>query len=182
VHWYTRGAQAGDPIGQRRLGLLYESGEDVSEDWIEAAKCYRKSAEQHDETGQFSFGRAYQFGMGVPQNRQEAIAWFKNAADQGDSEAAYFVEHLRNPSNFIGFRNAQEQAFVGITHMTPDFSEPVGKVFRNSAERNAYLAGMRQNLNYQDQKLLYEIRVREYEDCRRAHKPDCHSPGPAPKP
>lgn len=176
VRWYTRAAQAGDPHGQRNLGSMYENGQGVPEDWIEAAKWYRKSAEQHYVKGQFALGRMYQFGMGVPQNRQETIMWYRKAADQGDGEAAYFAEHLRTPRNSVGFRTAQEQAFVGITHMALNFNEPVGQVFRNSAERNAYLTGIRQSLNYQDQKLLYDIQAREYADCVRAQKPDCLRP------
>ena len=53
---------------------MYEDGQGVADDWVEAAKWWRKSAEQGYAGGQYALGRAYQFGIGVPQSRQDAIA------------------------------------------------------------------------------------------------------------
>ena len=88
--------------GQKNLGSMYESGRGVPEDWVEAAKWYRKSAEQGDSDGQAALARAYEFGIGVPQSRRDAIHWDRLAAAQGDSESAYYARWLSPASSGSG--------------------------------------------------------------------------------
>jgi hypothetical protein len=92
--------------------MRYEDGKGVPEDWIEAAKWYRKAAVRDNASGEFRLARAYQFGIGVPQNRKLAIEWFQKAGFLGNAQARYFAQHLLSRGNFVGFRNEQEEAAV----------------------------------------------------------------------
>jgi hypothetical protein len=80
-------AERGDPVAQRVLGLLYQNGQGVAQDYAEAARWYRKAADQRDATAQNNIGVLYQNGWGVAQDYAEAARWYRKAADQGNAEA-----------------------------------------------------------------------------------------------
>ena len=58
----------GDTEAQARVGLLYEAGEGVPKDFVEAVFWFRKSAEQGNAVGQTSLGFKYALGEGVPKD------------------------------------------------------------------------------------------------------------------
>ena len=70
--------------------------------------------------------------------------WFEKATTAGHSQAAYFARHLKG-NNFIGFRNDVEHQLVIANKLrfALTFQEPVGLLFRNASERNAYLQNLR---------------------------------------
>jgi hypothetical protein len=95
-------AEQGLPEAQFNLGLMYEKGQGVPQDYAEALKWYRKAAEQGNakavksyrkaaEQGnaedQFNLGLMYDKRQGVPQNYAEAVKWYRRAAEQGFAEA-----------------------------------------------------------------------------------------------
>lgn len=81
-------AEQGNADAQFILGCAYADGEDVPQDFQEAARWYRLAAEQGDVSAQCNLGRAYADGNGVPQDYAQAYAWFNIAAVQGDDNAA----------------------------------------------------------------------------------------------
>jgi TPR repeat protein len=83
------GAEKGDDFAQYQLGVLYETGLDVSKDYEEAAKWFRKAAEQGLDAAQWSLGVLYENGEGVPKDYQEAAKWYRKAAEQGDVHAQF---------------------------------------------------------------------------------------------
>ena len=182
ARWYAAAAGHGNAIAQRNLGSLYETGRGVADDWVQAAKWYRASAEQSDPKGELALGRCYEFGIGVPQNRSEAVAWFQKAGAGGIAQGLYFARHLSDPSNFIGFRSEEEQAYVIANKLRFGllFKEPVGELFRNSAARNAYISQMRRDVDLQEARTMWGIRKNEYDDCVRNGGSPCVGPGPEP--
>ncbi|MGE0652578.1 MAG: SPOR domain-containing protein [Alphaproteobacteria bacterium] len=80
-------AEQGDPRAQANLGVLYENGQGVPQDDIEAAKWYRKAANQGDASAQFKLGGLYWQGKGVPRDGEQAFAWYLKAAEQGYADA-----------------------------------------------------------------------------------------------
>jgi len=183
ARWYRKGAELGDSRGQKNLGALYESGRGVPEDWIEAAKWYRKSAAQGDAEGQAALARAYAYGIGVPQSRREAIYWDKLAAAQGNRESAYYARWLSDPTNNIGFRNPSERNLV-IGYRMVDMivhNEPVGRVFRNSAERTAYLVGVARRLDGDMAYARWWRAKGDYDRCEATRRGGCVNPGPEPR-
>src|SRR6202790_4289909 len=77
-------AQAGNPIAQLRLAMLYEAGDGVPRDLRSAFSWYRAAA-QHGEPGaQFELGTYYEYGKGVvADNWDEAAKWYRASAEQG---------------------------------------------------------------------------------------------------
>ncbi len=87
-------AEQGNALAQSNLGVMYERGEGVVQDYKEAVKWYRKSAEQGDAPAQYSFGQMYEQGLGVLQDYVLAYMWFHISASQ-ESHVKPFVENDR---------------------------------------------------------------------------------------
>ena len=66
-------ANGGDYIAQNNLGVIYEIGEGVPQDYKDAVKWYRKAAEQGHATAQLSLGLMYHYGQGVPTGLQRGV-------------------------------------------------------------------------------------------------------------
>ena len=82
-------AQDGDAKAQHNLGVMYDIGEGVTQDYAEAAKWYRKAAEQGNAKAQDTLGAMYDNGIGVTQDYAEAAKWYRKAAEQGLASAQY---------------------------------------------------------------------------------------------
>ena len=82
-------AENGYAGAQFILGLMYDEGQGVPQDYAEAATWYRMAAEQGYVTAQSKLGFMYDEGQGVPQDYNEAIKWFMLAAAQGNVYAQH---------------------------------------------------------------------------------------------
>jgi len=82
-------AEQGVAKAQYNLGVMYENGRGVRQDYAEALKWYRQAAAQGDAEAQYNLGAMYYSGQGVRQDYTEAFRWFRKAADQGYAEAQY---------------------------------------------------------------------------------------------
>ena len=73
-------AEEGDPMAQYELGIMYQNGEGVPQNYSKAVKWFRKSAEKGDAAAQLSLARIYDKGHGVQQNDILAFMWSNLAA------------------------------------------------------------------------------------------------------
>lgn len=79
-------AERGNPAAQHRLGMIYEEGLGVPQDYTIAFTWYQRAAQQGHAQAQHQIGRIYYYGRNVPQDYIRAYAWLYAAAAQG-SEA-----------------------------------------------------------------------------------------------
>jgi TPR repeat protein len=82
-------ADQGDANAQYTLGYMYDNGEGVPENDVEAVRWYRLAAGQGLPSAQTEMGFMYANGEGVPENDVEAVLWYRLAADQGDAQAQH---------------------------------------------------------------------------------------------
>jgi TPR repeat protein/S1-C subfamily serine protease len=88
-------AEQGDAHAQYNLGIMYDEGRGVRQDYSEAVKWYRSAAEYRsavkrgDAVAQFNLGFMYAKGHGVPTDAVEAVNWYRRAAEQGLSLAKF---------------------------------------------------------------------------------------------
>ena len=82
-------AEQGHADAQSRLGYMYDTGEGVPQDDVEAVKWYRLAADQGHDAAQYLLGVMYNSGRGVPQDYTQAFIWYRLAADQGYAAAQY---------------------------------------------------------------------------------------------
>jgi hypothetical protein len=99
-------AEQGDALAQSNLGLMYEQGLGVVQDYAEAVRWYRAAAEQGNEFAQLDLGWMYENGRGVAQNYAEAARWYRAAAEQGDELA----QHNLGRMYYNGLGVAQDDA------------------------------------------------------------------------
>ncbi|HQL00314.1 MAG TPA: tetratricopeptide repeat protein [Smithellaceae bacterium] len=100
-------ASKGISAAQFNLGLMYDTGQGVPQDFNEAFKWYSLAAEQGNAAAQNNLGHLYHHGLGVSRDYEKALAWYRKAADQGDKKAKeniklllrYEYEPSSGPSN-----------------------------------------------------------------------------------
>ena len=73
-------ADQGDAGAQFNLGLMYDLGRGVPQDYAQAVKWYRLAADQGYAWAQNNLGNMYELGQGVPQDYVEAHKLFNLAA------------------------------------------------------------------------------------------------------
>lgn len=86
---FRAAAQAGDPLGQAGLGVLYYDGHAVQQSFDEAFRLFSLSAEQGFVDGKTNLGWMYQRGEGVARSDTSAVGWFRKAAELGDPAGQY---------------------------------------------------------------------------------------------
>ena len=80
-------AEQGNAVSQFNLGLMYDTGESVTQDYQEAVRWYRLAAAQGYADAQFNLAMMYANGYGVAQDYQEAIRLYQALAEQGEADA-----------------------------------------------------------------------------------------------
>ena len=85
--WNRKAAECGHARAQYNLGLSYDSGDRVDQDYRQAAEWYRRAAEQGHADAQYCLGFDYAHGEGVVQNWSRAVYWYRQAAEQGHAKA-----------------------------------------------------------------------------------------------
>ena len=107
-------AEQGDATAQLNLGYMYDIGEGVPENDVEAVRWYRMAAEQGDATAQLNLGNLYANGEGVPENYIEAVRWYRMAAEQGDATAQFNLGYMYDTGEGIPKDYVQAYAWFNI--------------------------------------------------------------------
>jgi TPR repeat protein len=84
-------AQGGNPDAQYRLGLLYQYGILVPQDFAAANAWWMKAAERGHVEAEYKLAHSYREGRGVTPDPGRAFYWYMRAAQDGDAEAQYNV-------------------------------------------------------------------------------------------
>ena len=80
-------AEQGHVIAQTKLGVMFQQGNGVPQDFQEAVRWLTLAAEQGNMWGQHFLGLNYYTGQGVQQDYNEAARWCRLAAEQNLAEA-----------------------------------------------------------------------------------------------
>ena len=84
---FGTGAAHGHAPSMRNLGLLYERGQGVAQDYAKAREWYEKAAAKGDAIAMSNLGGLYGGGRGVAQDYAKAREWSEKAADKGNAIA-----------------------------------------------------------------------------------------------
>ena len=129
-------AQKGDAEAQYNLGVMYDEGQGVPQNYKEALKWYTKAVEQGYAEAQCNLGVMYAEGRGVSKNYKEALKWFTKAAEQGYAIAQnnlgmLYCHGLGVPQSFVkaymwfclaaakGYLDATYNRDIIVKNMTP---------------------------------------------------------------
>jgi TPR repeat protein len=95
---------------QFNVGLLYENGRGVPQDYVQARQWYTKAAAQGYAVAQCNLGRLYEFGHGVPQDYVQAYMWYILGAAHGEKVGAELRDALAKRMTLAQIFQAQERA------------------------------------------------------------------------
>lgn len=76
-----------EPVGIRKMALVYEHGRGVRQDLKQAYRLYCRSAQMGDAIAAYSIGFMYFNGRGQPRDLGRAVYWYRKAAAAGDAFA-----------------------------------------------------------------------------------------------
>jgi len=89
-------AETGDPRAQFYLGLMYETGRGVPQDYLTAGYWYHRAANQGETTAQFRLGLLYDKGLGVVQDYIEAHKWLDLATAHAPPATRDYFARIRD--------------------------------------------------------------------------------------
>ena len=107
-------AEQGDAAAMSLLGYIYETGEGVPKDLVEAARWLRLAAKQGNAEAQFGLGLMYGTGKGVPKDVVEAARLFRLAAEQGNATAQLSLGFMYALGQGVPKDDVQAYAWVNI--------------------------------------------------------------------
>ncbi len=82
-------AEEGDLKAQTYMGLMYDNGWGVPQDYAEAHRWFLRAAEKGYAKAQYHLAFSFHQGRGVQRSQTEALKWYNRAAAQGESAAQY---------------------------------------------------------------------------------------------
>ena len=97
LKWYHRAAECDQPDAENELGVRYQDGDGVEQNYVQAAYWFLKAAEHVPNLGGAGQGRnhlgnLYKDGHGVPKDYVLAYMWFSLAGN--DRSLAYLQEEM----------------------------------------------------------------------------------------
>ena len=82
-------ADQGDERAQYNIGVMYEKGRGIPQNYKTAVKWFTLSGKSGFASAQYKLGVMNEKGRGVPQNYMTAAKWYTLAAEQGNTLAQY---------------------------------------------------------------------------------------------
>lgn len=134
----TTMADAGDPVAQNKLGLMYGRGLGVPKDDAIAASWYRKAADQEYAIAQYNLGVMYYYGRGVTQDRVAAFSWYRKAADQGYVSAQIKVGNMYRRGSGVEENHVEAMRWYRLAadNGSSDGKKLVGDMYRSTPTKD----------------------------------------------
>jgi uncharacterized protein len=108
--WQSLAEQWQVKEAQFNLGFLYENGQGVPQDYLQARQWYAKAAAQGCADAQSRLGRLYEFGHGVTEDYVQAYKWYILGAAHGDKLGAELRDALAKRMTPAQIFQAQQRA------------------------------------------------------------------------
>jgi TPR repeat protein len=115
--WKTE-AETGNLSAQFCLGVMFELGMDVAQDFSETARLYRMAADQGDQVALIALGNLYYDGRGVPQDYAEAARLYDLAVTKGSKFGSFSAlgTLTEEQQKLVGFDKVFQMYSLAMTH------------------------------------------------------------------
>ena len=121
---WQREAASGDASAMAAIGMLYDTGHGVAQDFSRALEWYRRAADAGNVSAMFNVATMLENGRGASANPHEAVRWYGRAAAHGDGRAAYDLATLyrdgigvrRDPTEAIRYFRIAAAAGIAAAH------------------------------------------------------------------
>ena len=98
---YQSAAERGSGAASLQLGVIYAKGEDVPQDYAEAARWYAQAADQGVPEGHYNLAFLHLRGLGVRQDTPRALELLEQAAKEGSVQAAWALYDQFTASPYV---------------------------------------------------------------------------------
>jgi TPR repeat protein len=128
------------------MGMMYDEGKGVLQDYNEAIKWYRLSAEQGYVKSQYRLGVMYHNGTEVPQDYKKAFKWLLKSAEQMNLKAQKLIRtnYRQRHKQIAEQGDSYAQRLLGANYylglgVTQDYAE-AAKWYKKAAEQEDRVA------------------------------------------
>ena len=111
--WIMRASNQGNSGAEFWLGLMYEAGRGVKQDYHEAMVYYSAAAEHGHALAQLNLGALYFTGQGVERDYAKAARWYRMAAEQKNPVAEVLLGEMYSEGQ--GVHRDEVEAYVWLT-------------------------------------------------------------------
>jgi hypothetical protein len=94
LFWFQRAADEGDGYSQAMIGLMYDRGQGVRQNYYWARRYYITAIQHDQQQSIYNLGLMYEFGRGIPADLSPAVALYQNAAARGIQSAIQRLKEL----------------------------------------------------------------------------------------
>jgi TPR repeat protein len=94
--WLEKAAAQGNAVAEYNLGVRYDFGRGVPQDYAKAREWYEKAAAQGNALAQNNLGVRYQNGQGIPKDYVRAYMWYSLAVAHSPGDAQRFTANNRD--------------------------------------------------------------------------------------
>jgi TPR repeat protein len=86
-------AQQDNPEAQLLLAKIYEDGQGVQQNYLEAFNWYKRAAQRQNPNpiAEYAIGKLYEEGHGVPKDTAEAVKWLRLASEHNNGDASFYL-------------------------------------------------------------------------------------------
>jgi TPR repeat protein len=95
AHWYSRAAEAGQPVAQNNLGAMYYDGRGVLQSYAEAERLYTRAAEAGHRVAQFNLALMLGQGRAGKPDPRGMLEWLQKSSAQGYARAQAQLARFR---------------------------------------------------------------------------------------
>jgi hypothetical protein len=88
-------AYRGSAEAQYELGVAFDRGIGVTQNYATAASWYQRAAEQGLVAAQYNLATLFDVGLGAPMDPERALHWYAKAAEGGSAQAQNNLGYLR---------------------------------------------------------------------------------------
>jgi len=126
-------ADKGIAEAQINLGMMFENGQGVPQDYGKAVRWYRHAADQGLIKAQYNLGLMYAYGKGVDKDPIEAIKWYRLAVDQGliQAQTALGLMYKKGDGVTQDFKEAAKLYQLAAEQGDPDAQYQLGLMYSN---------------------------------------------------
>jgi uncharacterized protein len=113
-------AEHGDASAQSNLGVMYEQGRGVAQNYREAMRWFRLAAIQGNASAQSNLGVMYYKGQGIAQDYGEAMKWYRMAAEQRNLEAQFNLGVMYEEGRGVAQDRVRAHMWFNLAAATPN--------------------------------------------------------------
>ncbi len=126
-------ADKGIAEAQINIGMMFENGQGVPQDYGKAVRWYRHAADQGLIKAQYNLGLMYAYGKGVDKDPIEAIKWYRLAVDQGliQAQTALGLMYKKGDGVTQDFKEAAKLYQLAAEQGDPDAQYQLGLMYSN---------------------------------------------------